>query len=135
MNEITSQIVTQAMALVVPMLITAIGVIATWLLNELRKWTKSKTDNQTIDTAFNQFDKITKGAVVRAEQAIKEFASDGKITSEEAIKIKKLVFNNIKTQIPKSTGIILKKSVNNFDDFIDSKIEETVYYIKQNKKE
>jgi len=133
MNEITSQILSQIMVVVAPIIVTSVGIIATWLLNELRRWATSKTNSQVIDTAFKQLNLITQGAVVRAEQLIKEFTANGKITTEEATKLKHSVFNDIKTQIPKSTEIILKKNLNNFDDFIDSKIEEMVYYLKQNK--
>ncbi len=133
MNEITSQILSQIMVVVAPIIVTSVGIIATWLLNELRRWATSKTNSQVIDTAFKQLNLITQGAVVRAEQLIKEFTANGKITTEEATKLKYSVFNDIKTQIPKSTEIILKKNLNNFDDFIDSKIEEMVYYLKQNK--
>ncbi len=121
------------MVVVAPIIVTSVGIIATWLLNELRRWATSKTNSQVIDTAFKQLNLITQGAVVRAEQLIKEFTANGKITTEEATKLKHSVFNDIKTQIPKSTEIILKKNLNNFDDFIDSKIEEMVYYLKQNK--
>lgn len=133
MDEQIASLTSQIMAVVAPIIVTSIGIIATWLLNELRRWATSKTNSQVIDTAFNQLNLITKGAVVRAEQLIKEFTANGKITAEEGIKLKSTVFKDIKTQIPKSTEIILKKNLNNFDDFIDSKIEEMVYYIKQDK--
>lgn len=129
MNEFTNQI----MAIVAPIIVTAVGIVATWLLNELRKWAKTKTDSQSTDTAFNQLDSIIKGAVFRAEQVIKTFGEDGKITKEEAEKIKRIVTYDIKKQVPKTLEIILKKNLNNFEDFIDSKIEETVYFIKRDK--
>jgi hypothetical protein len=132
-EELTTQIITQITTAIVPILIASIGVISTWLLNQLRKWAKTKTDSQSVDMAFNVFEQITKGAVVRAEQVIKEYSADGKITASEALKIKKIVFNDIKGQIPTSAETILKKTVNNFDDFIDTKIEETVFFIKQDK--
>jgi hypothetical protein len=124
-------IISQIMAIVGPALITAIGIIVTWGLNELRRWVKSKTDSEAINAAFNSFGKITTSAVLRAEQAMKEFASDGKITPSEAVKIKKMVFQEVKNQITPGTEKVLKKAANDVDDLIDAKIEEMVFMVKQ----
>ena len=124
-------IISQIMAIVGPSLITAIGIIATWGLNELRKWVKTKTDSETVDAAFNSFGKITQTAVLRAEQAIKEFGADGKITPDEAARIKNIVFSQVKNQMAPSTQKVLKKVANNVDDLIDAKIEEMVYMLKK----
>ena len=59
MNEITSQILSQIMVVVAPIIVTSVGIIATWLLNELRRWATSKTNSQVIDTAFKQLNLIT----------------------------------------------------------------------------
>jgi len=126
-------LINQIMAIVGPTLITAMGIIVTWGLNELRKFVKSKTTNEAVDLAFNQLDKIANSAVIRAELTMKEFAADGKITKNEAVQIKKIVFEEVKRQIPKSKVSILKKCVNDVDDLIDSKIEEVVYKVKQEK--
>jgi hypothetical protein len=127
-------IIAQIMAVVGPAIITAIGVIITWGLNELRKWLKGKTDSDTVDVAFKSLSKITQSAVISAEQSMKEYAEDGKITPSEALKIKRLVFQQIRSQIPKNTEKILKKVANSMDDLIDSKIEETVFFLKRRKK-
>jgi len=126
-------LISQIMAIVGPTLITAIGIIVTWGLNELRKFVKSKTNNESVDLAFKQLDKIASSAVMRAELTMKEFAADGKITKNEAVQIKKIVFDEVKRQIPKKKEVVLKKCVNDVDDLIDSKIEEIVYKVKQEK--
>ena len=126
-------IIAQIMAIVGPTLITAFGILATWALNELRKWVKSKTDSEAVDVAFNSLNEISASAVLSAEQAMKQYSADGKITPSEALKIKKIVFQEVRNQIPKNTEKILKKVANNVDDLIDSKIEEAVYTMKQKK--
>jgi hypothetical protein len=123
-------IIAQIMAIVGPALITAIGIIVTWGLNELRRWAKEHTNNQAVDAAFTSLNKISTSAVIRAEQAMKEFGADGKITPSEAVKIKRMVFQDIKNQLPKATEKTLGKVANNLDDLVDSKIEETVYLLK-----
>lgn len=123
-------IIAQIMAIVGPALVTAIGIIVTWGLNELRRWVKEHTNNKAVDTAFNSLQKISSSAVFRAEQAMKEYASDGKITPSEAVKIKRMVFNDIRSQLPKATEKTLAKVANNLDDLVDAKIEEMVYLIK-----
>ena len=130
MNEIVSNI----MEIITPALITTIGILVSWGLNELRKFVKSKTDSGTVDVAFKQFNKIANGAVLRAEQSMKIYGADGKITKAEAKQIKDNVFRDVKSQLPASTEILLKKVVNNLDSLIDTKIESEVYKIKQNKK-
>jgi hypothetical protein len=127
-------IIAEIMAIIGPAIVTAIGIIVTWGLNELRRWIKSKTNSEIVNVAFNSLNNISKSAVVRAEQAFKKFGADGKITEEEAIKIKQIVFNDIKNQIPKATQKTLNKVANNIDDLIDSKIEEVVFLLKQKKK-
>jgi nucleoid-associated protein YejK len=129
MNETVSQI----MGIVTPALITTLGILVSWGLNELRKFVKSKTDSGAIDIAFKQFNKIANGAVVRAEQSMKIYGADGKITKEEAKQIKENVFRDVKSQLPASTEVLLKKVVNNLDSLIDTKIETEVYNMKQNK--
>lgn len=124
-------IIAQIMAIVGPALITAIGIIVTWGLNELRRWVKEHTNNKAVDTAFNSFGKITQSAVLRAEQAMKEFGADGKITPSEAMKIKRMVFQDVKNQITPETQKVLKKAANNLDDLIDAKIEEMVFMLKK----
>ena len=48
------ELISQIMAIVGPTLITAIGIFVTWGLNELRKFVKNKTNNETVDLAFRQ---------------------------------------------------------------------------------
>ena len=127
-------IIAQIMAIIGPALVTAVGLLVTFGMNELRKWLKNKTDSQIVDTAFQSFNKISQGAVIRAEQAMKEFGADGKITPSEAIKIKRIVFNDIKQQLPPATQKTLGKIANNVDDLIDTKIEEMVFAIKNKKR-
>ncbi|MBY9000881.1 MAG: hypothetical protein KGD64_08215 [Candidatus Heimdallarchaeota archaeon] len=129
-----NQIIDQIMAIIAPALITTIGILVSWGLHEVRKFVKSKMDNDAIDLAFKQFDKITNGAVLRAEQSMKVYGADGKITKEEAKQIKENVIQDVKSQLPITTEALLKKVVNNIDSLIDTKIETEVYKIKQNKK-
>jgi len=128
------EILKQLMALVAPAVVTAVGIIITWALNELRRYVRLKTDNESIDFAFKQFNFIATGAVIKAEQQMKKYAADGKITKEEAEKIKTIVFNEVKSQIPKSTETILKKGINDLDDLIDTRIEEIVYKEKEKRR-
>lgn len=126
-------IIAQLMTIIMPVLVTTIGVIITWGLNELRKWIKTKSDNEAIDTAFNQLNQITKSAVTAAEQSIKEAGADGKITMAEAKKVKALVMSSVKNQLPVSTEKVLLGIANSVDDLIDNKIEETVFNLKREK--
>jgi hypothetical protein len=124
-------ILAQIMTIVLPVLVTSIGVLITWGLNEGRKWVKTKSDNEAIDTAFNQLNLITTGVVKAAEQSIKEAAADGKITTAEAYKIKTMVVAEIRNQLPKSTEKILTGIADNINGMIDSKVEEAVFDLKK----
>jgi len=126
-------IINQIMSIVIPSLITAIGILLTWGLNELRRFVKNRTDSDQVDVAFKQFNKIATGAVIRAEQALKQYGADGKITKDEAKKVKELVVSDIKSQLPSTTESLLKKVINDIDALIDTKIEGEVYQLKQNK--
>jgi len=125
-NEITS--------IIAPALITAIGILITWGLNELRRFVKNKTDNREIDAAFDQLDKIIKGTVIKAEQVMKKYGADGKITEDEAREIKRSVVADIKCQLPLSTEVFLKKVINDVDALIDTRVEVEVYKLKEAKK-
>jgi nucleoid-associated protein YejK len=128
------EILKQFMMLIVPTLVTAVGIVLTWGLNELRRFVRGRTDNEAIDFAFKQFNFIATGAVKKAEQEMKKYAADGKITKEEATNIKNTVFNEVKKQIPERTEIMLRRGVNDLDDLINTRIEEIVYNEKERKR-
>lgn len=128
------EILKQVMILIVPTLVTAIGIVLTWGLNELRRFVRGRTDNEAIDFAFKQFNFIATGAVKKAEQEMKKYAADGKITKDEAAKIKDTVFNEVKKQIPERTEIMLRRGVNDLDDLINTRIEEIVYNEKERRR-
>jgi nucleoid-associated protein YejK len=128
------EILKQLMSIIAPTVVTAVGVVLTWGLNELRRFVRGRTDNEAIDFSFKQFNFIATGAVKKAEQEMKKYAADGKITKEEAAKIKDTVFNEVKKQIPERTEVMLRRGVNDLDDLINTRIEEIVYNEKERRR-
>jgi hypothetical protein len=120
----------EIMDIILPALITLIGALVAWGLNEARKWLKTKTNNEAVLFALNNLDSVTQAVVAKINQSVKEAGDDGKITPEEALRIKDIALNEIKAQIPTSQKAILDKAIADLDKFVDAKVEETVSYLK-----
>jgi hypothetical protein len=116
-----------------PALVAALGALATYAVALLRSWVKAKTaaieDKNTregIDHAMARLDYITATIVADLNQRAKQYAADGRITPEDAVKLKTFAITRVKQVMPDYMRATLQDAVGGLDKYISSKIEQKV---------
>lgn len=128
MDPITLSLVTTIVTTTVPLLIG-------WGMTMLKKYVASKTQNEAVLVAMTQFDDLVTTTVKDLEQRVVPFykdamKNDGKLDDVEKKAIKKMAIANILNQLPDATQTILTGAMNNFDEYLSSKIESAVHDLK-----
>lgn len=129
MEELTQQIT----AIIVPAVIAAVGSLVALGVNELKKWIRSKTESEGINTAMNQISEITLSVVNEIEQDARKLVKNGKLTVPEAMKLKKLAIKRVREQLPKTVELSARAGVNELNKHIAGKVEEMVLVNKRMK--
>lgn len=127
------QTLEQMMAIVLPMGLSAISIILTWLLFELRKWVKKRTDSQALDDSLAVLGQVVENTVAQINETVKEAATDGIVSKEEAVQLKSMAIDRIKSQIPDATKKILEIGINNLNEFVSGQIEVALIGTKRMK--
>jgi hypothetical protein len=131
-NEL-SQFWGECAAVLLPAAVAALGALATYAVALLRAWVRAKTaaieDKNTregIDHAMARLDHITATIVADLNQRAKQYAADGKLTPEDALKLKSFAIARVKQVIPDYMRETLQEAVGGLDKYISSKIEQKV---------
>lgn len=110
-----------------------VGTLATWGLVLFRSWIKAKVasiqDKQLregVEHAMGRLDFIASTIVADINQRVKLARADGKLTPEEAAKIKTIALARVKAQIPPYLAETLASAVQDLDRYISAKIEQQV---------
>ena len=72
----------QFMAILLPAGLSAVSIILTWLLYELRKWVKERTDSQALDDSLGVLGQVIQNTVAQINETVKEAAQDGVVSKE-----------------------------------------------------
>lgn len=113
-----------------PVILVIVPAMVTWGLAELSRWIRSKTKNENVNYAMDQVSSTITTIVAELQQTVREAMADGKITKEEAEKIKAIAMQKVTAQVPLATQKLAKLAVNSLDDYISSRIEQEVLYLK-----
>lgn len=127
------QTLEQTMAIVLPAALSAISIILTWLLFELRKWVKKRTDSQALDDSLAVLGQVVQNTVAQINETVKEAAKDGIVSKEEAVQLKSMAVQRIQSQIPDGTKKILEIGINNLNEFVSGQIEVALISTKRMK--
>jgi hypothetical protein len=73
-----------------------------------------------------RLDHITATIVADLNQRAKQYAADGKLTPEDALKLKSFAIARVKQVIPDYMRETLQEAVGGLDKYISSKIEQKV---------
>lgn len=125
------EFVREVMEIVAPALTTVVGLLVAWGLAELRKFLKTKTDNETVTQAFDQLSNVVQTTVVSLNQTFSRALADGKLSDPEKAEIKKMAVERVKSQIPKVTKKVLVRAITDLERHIDDQIETAVNYDKR----
>lgn len=121
----------QMLSILIPFALTALTIVTTWALAELRKWLKSKSDSEQLDSSLDVLDEVVAAVVTQINETVKQANADGVITREEAIRLKRDALAAIDDQLPKATRKVLEIWIDKLDDFIGGKIEVAVLETKK----
>jgi len=127
MDGITEQL----MAVIVPALVSVIGLLMSWGLAELTRFIRTKTKSQAVSSAMEQVGEITWNTVNEIEKSVRKSTEDGALTPAEARELKAIALARIKGQLPKTVQAAVKAGVNSLDDFLAGKVEEAVLTYKK----
>jgi hypothetical protein len=131
----TDGIFNQLLTIIVPFAVTALSILATWALNELRKFIKAKTGSAELDASITVLDDIVHNVVAKLNETVKVVSADGIITVDEARQLKLEAMASINSQLPASTRRLLEIWIDRLDDFISGKVEVAVLNTKKLKME
>ena len=119
--------------ILLPAVVAALGALATYALALLRSWIKAKTaaieDKNTregIEHAMARLDYITSTIVADINQRTKQYTAAGKLTPEDAVKLKTFALARVKQVMPDYMRATLQEAVGGLDKYISSKIEQKV---------
>lgn len=123
----------ELMQIIIPAATAAVSILTSFLLAYLSKYLRSKTQNETILHAFDSASIITNDVVAAINQSVKKAGEDGKITQEEAQRIKQEAMIALREQLPTKVQETLTQAVGDLQSFLDTKIEAAVFAQKQRK--
>lgn len=118
----------------VPGLVTLLGALISLAVNRLAVYIKTKTANKTIEFAMERLSHTTDTVVAATTQTVvadvKKASEDGKLSLDDAKKIKSDAVDEILRLLNKDIVDIIKGHVGDFDGFIHNKIEQAVLKLK-----
>ena len=119
---------------VLPVAGTVVTGLVSWGLFELNKFVKTKTKNEVVNDAMEHISHTVETSVHELEQTLvpeaKEALKDGKLTSEEAMKIKEIAISKVRAQLPKKMEKAAQSAVNSLNGIIGAKVEKAVLNLK-----
>jgi hypothetical protein len=128
-----SQFWGECAAVLLPAAVAALGALATYAVALLRAWVRAKTAaiedknaREKIDHAMARLDHIAATIVADLNQRAKQYAEDGKLTTEDAARLKTFALARVKQVIPEYMRATLQDAVGGLDKYISSKIEQKV---------
>jgi hypothetical protein len=125
--------VEKILAELAPILVGLASILGTWLLWELRRWVRSRTNNELAFAALDDIEDLVRTVVSDVGQTFELAAADGKITPEEGAEMKAMAHATITSQIPPMVKRNALRLVNDLDEFVNSRIEREVVMAKSGK--
>ncbi len=121
----------QFWSMVLPAIATALGIVITWGLTQLRRMLKSKTDSETATQAFEVIAQLIQSSVVSLNQTFQRSMQDGKLNDQEKGAIKHMAIAMVMNQLPEATKKVASLYVNDLEQYVDNNIEMAVSYDKR----
>ena len=120
----------QLISTLAPICISLAGVLGTWILYEVRRWVRARTNNELAFAAIEDISVVVKTVVTELNQTFVAAAEDGVFTPEERAEMKAMAHAMVVAQIPPLIKRNAIRLVNNFDDWVNSRIEREVVKAK-----
>lgn len=118
-----------------PYIVSIIGIMTTIIVARLASYVKTKTTNSKVEFAIDRVSHTVDTVVASLTQTVissmKEASIDGKLTKEDAEKVKADATKNILKIINSDVVDVAKTYFGDFDVFLSNKIEQAVNKSKQ----
>lgn len=112
-------------AVLTPIFVSVIGLLASWGLAELSRFIRSRTDNEIVKGAIATLGEVVETTVRELGQTVKAAGADGKFTAEEKAAIKNQAITHVRSQLPAAVQKNALKAVNDLEKYINSRIERS----------
>jgi hypothetical protein len=123
-------IVSEVVKALAPVVGTLMMGVSSMVLLWLKNYIKAKTNNALVENALTRISNTVETAVAHVGQTVvkglREAAEDGKLTKEDAIKVKRMAMDMVRLQMPDAIIEHAKLGVESLDMFISTKIEQAV---------
>ena len=114
------------------LLTLALLIITGVLIPEVKKWIKSKTDNEVINTVTNELFREVDIAVNYVEQTmVKQLKKDKKWDTKSQKKALETAVNVVLSNISQKTSAYLQENSSNIVETVKQYIEANILYKKQ----
>lgn len=123
----------QLLAIIIPFAATALSILTTWALYELKKWIRTKTGSVELEDSMIVLENVIQGVVTEINETLKEVGADGKLSPEDARLLKSRALKTIGRQLPPATKKVLEKNIANLGNFVSGKVEVAVLSSKLRK--
>lgn len=123
---------TELIKVIVPAIGTAISLLVTWGLYELRKLIKTKTDSQAAMRAFDLLTDLVQTTVVSINQETVQAMKKGgeSLANDIGKSLKQKARSIVMAQISAGTKKVLESNLQDLEVFVDNRIEQCVFYEK-----
>jgi len=121
----------QLLAIIIPFAATALSILTTWLLFELKKFIRSRTGSAELEDSMIVLESVIQGVVTEINETLKTVGEDGKVTAEDAKLLKQKALNSIGRQLPTATKKILDKNIAHLARFVSGKVEVEILKTKE----
>ena len=125
----------QVLQVLIYVVVTAAGLLGTWLIYRIKKFVDAKTDGETkvlAMKALEQFDKLIKDSVREYEQSVRPGINDGgKLTKIQMIQARNKVAGRVLGQLPDVTKNLISTIVNDLNVHMATQIEKTMFDINR----
>jgi len=123
----------QLLAIIIPFAATALSILTTWALYELKKFIKARTGSAELEDSMIVLENVIQGVVTEINETLKAVGADGKLSAADAKLLKERALKSIGRQLPPATKKILDKNIAHLGSYVSGKVEVAVLSSKLRK--
>jgi len=116
----------EVMAHLVPVVAGLLATLVSVGLVRLNRWLQAKGNMESLSAASELVAATVNDLNATVVKKAKQMAADGKLTADEAMRIKEFAVSHVKKQLPKSVVKAASCMVGDLDAYVRGKIEQEV---------
>lgn len=115
---------------VLPLVMTLLGLLSTWLVKTLKDKFESERASAVLDSVHYLSQTIVEDLQQTVVEALKNSMADGKLTQSERERIKAIALDRLRVVLGPAMIKTLDRYFGNVDSLMDSAIEASVHELK-----